>query len=73
MALVTIASFCILLNGSPSRTFRRSRGLRQGDPLSPYLFILMMGGLGKVIKSAKDEGKIHSLKLTLNGDALTHQ
>eukprot|EP00253_Pinus_taeda_P008423 PITA_08423 len=73
MALATTASFSILLNGSPSRTFRPSRGLRQGDPLSPFLFILMMEGLGKAIKTAKADGRIHGLKLTPNGDALTHQ
>ena len=73
MALASMASFSILLNGSPSRTFMPCRGLRQGDPLSPFLFVLMMEGLGNAIKYAKGEGKIQGLKLTLNGDSLTHQ
>eukprot|EP00253_Pinus_taeda_P024695 PITA_24695 len=73
MALVTTSSFSILLNVSPSKTCKPIRGLRQGDPLSPFLFILMMEGLGNVIKAAKAEGKIQGLKLTVNGDDLTHQ
>ena len=64
MALVTSASFSILLNGSPSRSFRSSRGLRQVDLLSPFLFILMMEGLGKSITFSKREGTIQGLKLT---------
>jgi len=58
MALVTTANCSILLNGSPSRTFRPSKGLRQGYPLSSFLFILMMEGLGRAIISAKEEGRI---------------
>eukprot|EP00253_Pinus_taeda_P004744 PITA_04744 len=73
MALVTTSSFSILVNGSPSKIFTPSRGLRQGDPLSPFLFILMMEGLGRAIKSTKEEGKIQGLKLFGNRQDLTHQ
>jgi len=73
MALVTSSSFSILVNGSPSEIFIPSRGLRQGDPLSPFLFILMMEGLGRSIKQEKAEGKIKGLQLSENGQTLTHQ
>eukprot|EP00253_Pinus_taeda_P004208 PITA_04208 len=73
MALVTSSSFSILVNGSPSKTFSPSRGLRQGDPLSPFFFILMMEGLGRTIKQAKEVGNIKGLQLSENGQALTHQ
>eukprot|EP00253_Pinus_taeda_P018901 PITA_18901 len=73
MALVTSSSFSILVNGSPSKTFNPSRGLRQGDPLSPFLFILMMEGLGQYIKHAKEVGNIKGLQLSENGQALTYQ
>jgi len=56
--LVTMTSFSILLNGAPSRTFTPSKGLREGNPLSPFLFILVMEGLGRVIKIANAEGRI---------------
>eukprot|EP00253_Pinus_taeda_P033231 PITA_33231 len=68
-----MASFSILLNGSPSRTFMPSRGLKQGDPLSPFLFVLMVKGLGRAIKRENAEGRIQGIKITLDGDASTHQ
>eukprot|EP00253_Pinus_taeda_P010732 PITA_10732 len=64
MALVTTTNCSILLIGDPSKTFKPSRGLRQGDPLSPFLFILMMEGLGRAIRVAKEEGRIQGLRLT---------
>eukprot|EP00253_Pinus_taeda_P011647 PITA_11647 len=73
MALVTSSNFAILVNGSPSEIFIPSRGLRLGDPLFPFLFILMMEGLGQSIKHANTMGKIKGLQLIHDDQALTHQ
>ena len=73
MALVTSSSFSILVNGSPSELFLPYRGLRQGDPLSSFLFVFMMEGLGRAIKMANAEGRIQGIKLTLDGATNTHQ
>lgn len=67
MVLITSSSFSILVNGSPLDTFTPSRGLRQGHPLSPFLFILMMEGLGKAIKHAKVASNIRGIQLFDNG------
>ena len=37
---ISIASFSVIINGSPARFFKSSRGLQQRDPLSPYLFVM---------------------------------
>ena len=58
LSCVTSSSFSILVNGEPSELFGASRGLRQGDPLSPYLFILMAEGLGRFLKTQVRQGLI---------------
>jgi len=73
MALVTSSSFSILVNGSPYKTFTPSRGLRQGDPFSPFLFILVMEKLYRSIKHTKEVGNIKGLLLLEIGQALTYQ
>eukprot|EP00253_Pinus_taeda_P012543 PITA_12543 len=73
MAFVTSSNFSILVNGSPSEIFLPSKDLRQGDLLSPFLFILMMEGLGQSIKHGRVTGRIQGLQLTENGHVLTHQ
>ena len=55
--------FSILINGSPSGFFRSSRGLKQGDPFSPYLFLLAMEALSQLLSSARNGGFISRFKV----------
>jgi hypothetical protein len=49
----------IMLNGMPRQPFKHGRGLWQGDPLSPLLFILAMDLLQRLLELATQEGLLH--------------
>jgi hypothetical protein len=53
----------ILVNGTLSSFFSSSRGLRQGDPLSSLLFVVVMKGLSKMITATIDWGLISSFSM----------
>ena len=60
---ISTASFSVMFNGSPAGFFRSSRGLRQGDPLSPYLFVVGMEVLSCLIKRAVEGNFISGCRL----------
>ena len=53
---ISTVSYSILLNGEPHGYIQPSRGLRQGDPLSPYLFLLCAESLHSLSQKAKVDG-----------------
>jgi hypothetical protein len=65
-------SYSILINGEPQGFFRPFRGLRQGDPLSPYLFLLCTEGLHGLLKSAALSGAIHGVSISRTNPKLSH-
>ena len=71
MGCVQSASFVVLINGSSSNFFRASRGLRQGCPLSPFLFLLIADALSKIINYANRGGSFKGIQITSSVD-LTH-
>ena len=60
---ISTANFSILVNGVPASYFPNSRRLRQGDPLSPYLFVLGMEVLSALLRRVVDEGFISGCSL----------
>ena len=73
MNLVTSTFFFILVNGVPYGTFIPLRGIRQGDSLSPFLFILMAEGLGRSIVTSRDNDDIRGIQIYLDAAKQTHQ
>eukprot|EP00253_Pinus_taeda_P033403 PITA_33403 len=73
LSMISTPNFSILINGTPSTPFNASRGIRQGDPLSPFLFILAAEGLGRFFKKEQRERRIKGLKLWGSNIPITHQ
>jgi len=63
MLCVETVDYSVLVNGATVGPIVPGRGLRQGDPLSPYLFILCAEGLSALIRKAESQGTLHGLSL----------
>ena len=63
MEYISSMSMQILWNGEPTDVFSPSRGIRQGDPLSPYIFVLCVERLAHGIEMAVRTGKWKPIKL----------
>jgi hypothetical protein len=72
MTCVTSTSYSVIVNGVPHGYIKPSRGLRQGDPLSPYLFLLCAEGLSALIRKAEREKAIRGIAICRGGPRLSH-
>ena len=72
MECSTTVSYSILVNGEPKGMITSSRGLRQGDPLSPYLFMFCAEGLNALLCDAAARGDIHGFSICRNDPKLIH-
>lgn len=72
MKCVSSTSYQFMINGDLTHTVLPQRGLRQGDPLSPYLFLLCAEGLGAMIKRAYVNRSLHGVSIARNAPTITH-
>jgi hypothetical protein len=58
-----------LINGAPSSFFSSNRGLQQGDPLSPLLFVVVMEALSRMMVAIEDIGLVDSFSVGSRNNA----
>ena len=67
MECVRTVSYSILINGEPRGFFHPTRGLREGEPISPYLFLLCAEGLNALRAKAALSKKIQGISIGRGG------
>lgn len=72
MSCISIVSTSILFNGGMMEPINPSRGIRQGDPLSPYIFILCMEFLGQLIEGKCNEKLWNPVKASRSEPSFSH-
>ncbi|XP_074277084.1 uncharacterized protein LOC141600738 [Silene latifolia] len=68
ISCVNTVSYQVLFNGAPLSLFKPNCGLRQGDPLSPYLFVLCMEALSSNLLCAQNNGSLKGISQIMNED-----
>ena len=72
MTCVTSVRYTVRFNGVMTAPFTPTRGLRQGDPLSPYLFLFVADGLSTLIYSKVSTGTLKELQVCRNAPGVSH-
>ena len=72
MCCVSTPSFSIRINGKSYGNIILSRGLRQGDLLSPYLFLLCAEGFSSLLAKVEAENKLHGVSICRRAPSISH-
>lgn len=71
-ACVCCGSLSVLVNGCPTEEVNIHRGLKQGDPLALFLFLLVVEGLSGLVRSAEARGVYNGFKVGNFGTSISH-
>jgi hypothetical protein len=63
MACVTTVNYRVWFNSDETERFKLTRGLRQGDPLSPYLFLICAEGLSSLLTYKEEVGSLQGVRV----------
>jgi hypothetical protein len=70
LACISSPTFVVLVNDEPSSSFGSQRGLRQGCPLSPYLFVIAINELSIRLQEALHNSNLSGISLGIDGPAI---
>ena len=72
MSYVTTPSFFVRINGKAYGNISPSRGLQQGDLLSPYLFLLCAEGFSSLLAKVEEEGRLHGVSICRRAPSISY-
>ena len=72
MSCVSTPSFSVRINGKAYGNITPSRGIRQGDPLSPYLLLICAEGFTSLLARAEIEGRLHGVALCRSAPSISN-
>ena len=72
METVQTASYSVLINGTPKGHIVPTHGIKQGDPLSPYLFLLGATDLSSLLRKATKTSRLHGITLCRGRVQISH-